>query len=117
MKTNHLSRIFLDTKGLSSPLSGIRRVLPVFLLRNLLRIAYETGFQVSGFRCQFQISGFRDQKTTPDSGTLRSFFPVDSSSMTKSAKLPARWAKNFWDGELASQQVSELAGQRVGGGW
>jgi hypothetical protein len=40
MKTRHLSCIILDIKDLSHWIPVIRRVLPVFVPRNLLRIDY-----------------------------------------------------------------------------
>jgi hypothetical protein len=67
--------------------------------------------QVSGVRFQVSVPGFRvqDQKTAPISSESDPFSSVDSSSMTKSAKLPARWERIFLTGGLASWRVSELA--------
>jgi hypothetical protein len=87
-------------------------VLPVFFPRNLPRIDCGLALILNkGIRVQ----GSGGQKTTPDSGELRCVFPVDSFSMTKSAKLPVNWGGNFFRGARrvsASWQVSELAGRQ-----
>jgi hypothetical protein len=57
--------------------------------------------QVSGVR--FQVSEIQKKQLSVNGPAL----PLDSSSMTKSAKLPVRWGKIFLGG---SERVSDLAG-------